>query len=173
MYWRPGRENVRFESQLLALVIRYQDSLSLYLMLSSTVDLKRCKFSRSCHPGCKYRMTFLKIKNIQVNGWRIKIFDLICCLAHMWNCTSIPLRPTSFSKGVWMPVCLSILNSVWQINSIDIMWSKNECHKRHKGRVAGHNSNNNAAVNYFSKMKINWKFHVKEMNNMDKETGAS
>ena len=105
MYWRPNRENVRFESRLLALVIRYRDSLSLYLMLSSTVDLKRCKFSRSCRPGCKYRMTFLKEKkNIQVNGWRIKIFNLICCLAHMWNYTSFRFRPTSFSKGV----CLSV-----------------------------------------------------------------
>ena len=101
MYWWPNRENVRFESQLLALVFRYRDSLSLYLMLSSTVDLKRCEFSHSCRSGCKYRMTFLK--NVYVYG--LRIFNLICCFMHMWNCTSFLFRP---AYPVFFKFCFSV-----------------------------------------------------------------
>ena len=109
MHWRPNRENVqRFESRLLELVIRYRDSLSLYTWCWApqwTWNCDEVSFLILAVRAVNTEWPFWKKKNTQVNGWRIQIFNLICCFEHMWNCTSFLFRPT---HPVFFKLCLFV-----------------------------------------------------------------
>ena len=112
----------------------------------------------------------------------------------MWNCTlfywlffsaynrvaCLSYNPahsqTLFFFLFWMslPIRLSILRSVWQINSKDTMWSKKEWHKGIKAEFQVTTvtimQQWTVIFMYFNKK---WKFFVKEMKSIDKETGTS